>query len=449
MKKLLTSLLSQQRIAGGALVLALTQFAASLCGFLRDQAFSIMFPLDKDPVGVASVYIAAFRPSDLLFQLFVMSSLSVVLVPFLSAHLAHDRKEEMNRVTSSVLTLFGIIFGIVALLLAIFFHHLAPYFTQFTGPSLELYITYGRLALLTNFLFVFGNTLGQYLIAVQKYWVYGITPIIWSLGTIIGIYFLTPIFGPLGVMIGTIAGTIVYITYRFYGTWKSGFSFLLPQSGILHADLKEMGWLIIPRMMALGALQLQLFLFDRIGSGLGTNTVALNQFASNFESVIPGLAGIAIAQSVFSLLSQSHAKGDMKGFWAYVKKGIGYNLILTIPAAIAFAFLTPVAAWLLQMKAATAPIFMQSMMIYAIAIPFESTNHVLLRCFYSMKNTIKPAISSAISAACGISAAYLLVPTLGIFALAVGYVTAQVVQTGMLGVNLLMSATKRMQTDNC
>lgn len=304
MKRFLLPFLSQKRIAGGALVLAITQFAASICGFLRDRAFSVMFPIQNDPIGVASVYIAAFRPSDLLFQLFVMSSLSVILVPFLASHLAHDRRNEMNRVTCSILVIFGSVFGVIILLTGLFFPMLAPYLVKFTGPSLALYIQFGRFALITNALFVLGNTLGQYLIAVQKYWIYGITPIIWAFGTIGGIYFLTPHFGPIGVMYGTVIGTAAYIMGRLYGAYKSGFRFMLPTTGFLHADVAEMGWLIIPRMMALGALQLQLLLIDRLGSGLGNGIVAINQFASNFESVIPGIAGIAIAQSIFSLLGQ-------------------------------------------------------------------------------------------------------------------------------------------------
>jgi hypothetical protein len=45
MRAFFQSFSSQKRIAGGALVLAVTQLLASGCGFLRDQAFSIMFPL--------------------------------------------------------------------------------------------------------------------------------------------------------------------------------------------------------------------------------------------------------------------------------------------------------------------------------------------------------------------------------------------------------------------
>ena len=70
---------------------------------------------------------------------------------------------------------------------------IAPYGGEIHRPSLQLYIQFGRFALLTNALFVLAKRWGQYLIAVQKYWIYGITPIIWALGTIGGIYFLTPV----------------------------------------------------------------------------------------------------------------------------------------------------------------------------------------------------------------------------------------------------------------
>ncbi|HRH93664.1 MAG TPA: lipid II flippase MurJ, partial [Candidatus Peribacteria bacterium] len=432
MKRILSSLRSQRRIAGGAAVLAGTQLAASVCGFLRDQAFSLTFPLGKDPIGVASVYIAAFRPSDLLFQVFVMSSLSVILVPFLAAHLAHKRTEEMNSVTTSTLILFGAGFGAVALLMALFFPLIAPSMTKFTGPSLELYIKFGRIALLTNFLFVFGNTVGQYLITVQKYWIYGITPILWAAGTIGGTYLLTPYVGPMGPIYGTLIGTIVYVIVRLLGVMKAGFRFRVPH-GVIHPEWKQMGWLIIPRMGALGALQLQLLLLDRLGSGLGNSMVAVNQFASNFESVIPGIVGIAIAQSAFSLLSQSAAKGDFKRFKNNIVTGMWFNLAIAIPGAVVLAFCAPVAVWLLHLQGETARLFTAALVIYAIAVPFESTNHILLRAFYSLKNTLWPAVSSVVSCTMAVATGYLLLDSLGLYALAVAYIVAQIAQAIFLG----------------
>ena len=433
MKKLLLSLLSERRIAGGAAVLALTSLAASACGFLRDQAFSIMFPLDKDPLGVASVYIAAFRPSDLLFQILVMSCLSVVVVPFLASHLAHDRKEEMDKILTSTMFMFSLVFGVIALIAAIFFPVLATHMVKFEGESLELYITFGRIALLTNFLFVFGNALGQYLIAVQRYWMYGLTPIIWASGTILGTYFLTPHFGALGPMIGTVIGTILYLIFRAVAVYRVGFRIRADRHSLFHSELTHMGLLIVPRMAALGALQLQLLLLDRLASGLGNQMVALNQFASNFESVIPGIVGIAIAQSSFSALSQSAALKNMDKLSGQVKKSLLFNLALALPGAVCLALMSHVAAWLMHLGPTVSGTFIRALLIYAFAVPFESTNHIILRTFYALKNTGWPALSSVVSGTAAVGVGTLLLPSLGIYALAVAYVSGQVCQTIFLG----------------
>lgn len=446
MKKLLTSLLSERRIAGGAAVLALTSLVASACGFLRDQAFSIMFPLDKDPLGVASVYIAAFRPSDLLFQILVMSCLSVVVVPFLASHLAHDRKEEMNKILTSTMFMFSLVFGVVALGAAIFFPQLAPHMVKFEGESLELYITFGRIALLTNFLFVFGNALGQYLIAVQRYWLYGLTPIIWSLGTILGTYFLTPYFGALGPMIGTVIGTLLYLILRAAAVYRAGFQIQISRQSLFHGELTHMGLLIIPRMAALGALQLQLLLLDRLASGLGNHMVAVNQFASNFESVIPGIVGIAIAQSSFSALSQSAALQNMDKLAGQVRKSLLFNLALAIPGAVCLALMSHVAAWMMHLGPTVSGTFIRALLIYAIAVPFESTNHIILRTFYALKNTGWPALSSVVSGAAAVTTGTLLLPSLGIYALAVAYVTGQLCQTAFLG-SALRALMRRKMTN--
>lgn len=395
-----------------------------------------MFPLDKDPVGVASVYIAAFRPSDLLFQMFVMSCLSVVVVPFLASHLAHGRREEMNRFLTSAMMVFAVAFGIVALILAIFFPAIAPSLVKFEGESLRLYIVFGRMALLTNFLFVFGNALGQYLIAVQRYWMYGITPILWSLGTIGGTYLLTPHVGMLGPMYGTIIGTMLYVILRGWAVIRSGYRPHVSLAEFFHPELRHMGILIIPRMAAVGALHVQLLLLDRLASGLETEMIAVNQFARNFESVIPGIVGIAIAQSAFSVLSQSAALRDTAGLRDRIRKTLLFNLLLSVPGMVGLAACAGIAAWLIRLEAPVSGIFIRSLLIYALAVPFESTNHIMLRTFYALKNTVRPAVSSVASVVIAVTAASLLVEYIGIFALAISYVLGQMIQTMILSLSL-------------
>ncbi len=428
MLKKLTSSFGQHRILGGAFVLAVTQAGASVAGLLRDRLLTKTFP-DLDTV---DVYIASFRPSDLLFQIAIMAGLSTVLVPLLARYKAHNDEAEMSKLLSSVMALGSIAFGIIALILAIIFPWIAPHMVSFEGHALEVYITFGRIALLTNFLFVTGNALGQYLITVQKYWIYGLTPILYTLGTIVGTVWLTPYIGEYGPMIGTLAGAIIYVIYRLFASIKIGFRF----SPILwHKDIRTMGWLMLPRMIALGALQLELLLFDSIASGLPHGAITINAYARNFQSVIVGVVGIAIAQSAFSLLSQSIAKKDIARFWLYMKKGSVSLIAMTIPGAIILVLLAPLAASLVHLTSVL-PLFAVCLFYYAFSIPFESLNHLVLRAYYSMHVTGVPAVFSVLNGLIAIAAAWMLVPTFGVAAIAIGYALGQGIS--LLGLAILL-----------
>ncbi len=432
MLRFIHSSLAQNRLIGGALVLAVTQFAASLAGLVRDNILNRTFP----GLSTVDVYISSFRPSDLLFQMTIMAGLSTVLVPLLARYKAHDNHDETSRLLSSVTAAGSIAFGLMALVLAMLMPRIAPLLVGFEGDDLALYIRFARIALVTNFLFVAGNAFGQYLITVQKYWVYGWTPVIYTIGTIFGTVVLTPIYGQEGPMLGTLIGAIVYVLLRLAGSIHAGFRFHLV---LWHPDLKQMGWLMLPRMAALGALQLQLLVFDSFASGLDAGSVTINANARNFESVLVGVVGIALAQSAFPLLSNAAAKKEWARYAIYLKKGIRTVLGLTIPGAIVLVLMAPVAARLVHLQDVL-PVFGMSLLVYAIAIPFESLNHLLLRSFYALHRTTTPAVFSVLNGLIAILVSWMLVPSMGVYALAAGFTAGQVVQLVGLSVLLKVNA---------
>jgi len=338
----------------------------------------------------------------------------------------------MNKLLSGVTGVAALVFGLVALILAVIFPYVAPLLVGFEGESLELYIKFGRLALLTNFLFVFGNAYGQYLITIQRYWVYGITPILYTLGTILGTIFLTPIVGPMGPMLGTVCGSFVYVIIRLIGVVAWGYR-LIPK--LWHPEIPEMIKLMLPRMVALGALQLQLLLFDTVASNLEAGSVTINAYARNFQAVVVGIVGIALAQSAYSLLSQAAAQREQKRYWIYLRKGVLMLLLMTIPGAIALSFLAPVAAMLVNISHVL-PIFSVCLMLYAISIPFESINHLLLRAFYATKHTVTPAVFSVINGFTAIAVSWFLAPKIGVYSLALGFAIGQGIQ--LIGLSILL-----------
>jgi putative peptidoglycan lipid II flippase len=428
---------SQHHIIGGTIVLALLGFGASLMGLVRDLVFNRVFPDNA----IVDVYIASFRPSDFLFQTCVAAALGTVLVPVLASHAAHDRKEEIEKVLSGTMLLGGLAFGLVAILLAILFPIIAPLLVQFTGERMELYIHFGRLALLSNFLFVFGNTLGQQLITSQRYWVYGITPIIYTLGTILGTLFLTPIIGPYGPIAGTLVGTSIYVILRLSAVLWSGIRL---RWTLWHPEFTSMGFLILPRILSLGALQAQLLFFDRFASGLPPGSLSVNAYARNFQSVLVGVTGIALAQSAYSLLGKSAAWKNEELFRKYLRWGISTLLIVTIPGSLILVLLSPIVANVMGIQAIK--LFSLTLLAYSFSIPFESMNHLLLRAFYATKQTLLPALMSLLNTVVAVGIAWFFIETRGVQSLGVGYAAGQFVLMVGLSAALPM-ALKRVRKE--
>jgi len=430
------SQLHQHRLLGGAFSLALTQALASVMGLVRDRLLNQTFP----GLDTVDVYIASFRPSDLLFQIAIMSGISTVLLPMLARHTAKGEGSQESALLSSVMFVGSSVFGVLALILALFFPYIAPHMVAFEGESLQLYILFGRLALVTNFLFVFGNALGQYLNVHKRYWIYGVTPILYTAGTIAGTIFLTPYYGGLGPMLGTMIGAAVYVIIRLIGAILTGYK---PIFCTWHKDLTTMGWLMVPRMLALAALQLQLLLFDTVASRMPAGSITINSNARNFESFVVGVIGIALAQSAFAHLSEAAAKKEWPRFWLYMKKGVFWTLILTIPASIILVFATPIAERLVHLQDVH-EVFALALLFYAFAVPFESLNHLYLRAFYSLHVTGTPAIFSVLNGCIAIAVAWYAAPYLGIAAIPVGFLAGQGIS--FVGLALMLPQSIRKQS---
>ncbi len=426
--------LSQERILGGALVLSVTQVIASVAGLFRDRLLTQTFP----GLSVVDVYIASFRPSDLLFQMGIMAAFSTVLVPLLSRYSKKENMTELSQLFSSVLSMASLLFGSCAVVLALSLPWLAPFLTGFQGDDLALYVSFARLALLTNALFLFGNAFGQFLITRQRYWVYGLTPVLYTLGTITGTVLFTPYVGAYGPMYGTCLGAALYSLWRAVAALRLG---LRLQPRLLHPELLTMGWLMLPRIAALGAWQVEFLLFDSLASHLEAGSITINAYARNFQSVAVGAVGIALAQSAFPLLSQAAAENSLHRFWMYVRKSTLLTLGLTVPAAVALVLLAPVAARLVHLSAHL-PVFWMSLAAYAFSIPFESLNHLLMRAYYARQQTAIPAFVTVVSVVVAVITCTLLISRLGMYSLALAYTTGNVVQTIILAA-CLRSAAKR------
>lgn len=404
----------------GTAILAITQLGASAAGLLRDRLLASTFP----DLAVVDAYIAAFRPSDLLFQVLVMSMVGMILVPLLA-------REHRNKNTEGVANLLGasmglgcLVFGIVAAILIFALPTLAPWLVDFHGEQLQLYINFARIGFISDLFMVIGNTAGQELVRIERYWVYGITPIIYSLGTITGTLFLTPLIGPYGPIAGTAAGSLLYAVWRLLAVSWSGIPFRIR---LWHTAIADMGWMALPRMVALGTLQIRLLILDTLASFLPAGAITINAYARNVQSVVVGAVGIALAQAIFSPMSRAAAQGDEKTFQDFLRRGAFWMLLLTIPCSAALLIMSSAVATIVNLDHVLAT-FAPVLAFYVLSIPVESLSHLFIRAFFSLHNTRIPAIAHVANAVLAIALSWVLLRHYGLVAIPIGFIAGHALQ---------------------
>src|SRR5258708_315315 len=117
MVKNLLAMLSmrQNSILSGASILMLAVFASKFLGLIRDRLLVHNFSSSQ-----ASIFFAAFRLPDLLFQLLIFGALSVAFIPVFTEHLSKNGEKDAFEFATNILNLSLVLFGVIAILAAIF-----------------------------------------------------------------------------------------------------------------------------------------------------------------------------------------------------------------------------------------------------------------------------------------------------------------------------------------
>lgn len=453
MKSLLQKLHLKKEEAGGfrnlilhtAFALTLTSGLSYGLGLLRDRTFSTTFGLSAE----LDIYNAAFVIPDLFLALLVTGSLAAAFVPIFSNLDEHNKKKASlytNQIISYGMIILIVVCGIFALIL--------PYITDFLVPGFDEvkqaeYIHVTRLMLLSPIIFAISNTFGNVLISVKEFFWYGLAPVMYNIGIIIGVFAFAPHFGVFGLVMGTILGALLHLGIRTpsmirYG-WRPAFSLKFSP------EIKETVTLMLPRVAQLGMWQVLLWWFVRLASQLEEGSVTIYAFARNFQSVPISLIGIAIALAAFANLSHIAANKRYKEFASIVRKKSITILSTTTLAAIALALLSyPLIDILLgggkfdqAAVAATASL----LMVYCLSIPLESLVHLLARSHYALKNTWRPSSIHVLTIATTMIVSTHLIPQIGLFAIPAAFAIGLAIQTLLLVLSLLHLLQKLRPTE--
>lgn len=412
-------------------------------GLLRDRIFAHTFGLSR----TLDIYNAAFTIPDMILGVFVGTALSAAFVPiFLKLY---DEKKSLGFTYTHQMITWGLglmtAAGIVIMItLPNFAHLLVP---GFSPEELDKYILLTRIMLISPILFTISNTYGRVLISVKEFFWFGIAPALYNIGIIFGLIFLFPIFGIAGLAMGTIIGAFLHLLNRFIPLKKKKYNFKNKIDFKFSPEIKETIKLMLPKMFQYAMWFIMLMAFTAIASELSEGSVAAYNYARNFMSLPVSLLGIAIAMAMYPTLSHDAGKGNFKKFRQDFKKNRLRSIVYTTLSAIVLAILSKFVVGLLlgggEFKQADIDLLASVLMVYCIAIPLESLMHAYHRAYYSLKNTIIPALLHTIIIIATIVTAKTLAVDIGIYAIPVSFAGWLFIQVNILALVFPLVLKKR------
>ncbi len=436
-----------RRIVSAAALIMLGQLLSSLLGMARIETINILF------YGAASgAFIIALRPIQQLSDLLVGGSVSGALIPTFVDYSAPEKRQELRRIYSTIVTLVLLLMAVAVV--ALFF--LAPWL-----PT--LYLKHQSVAdqeLTTRFIRITAFGLfGLGLYAVGAALLYALKDVIYpafstfilhvgviavgvitlflaaaQLGLPVSVIFshlsggaldTLQTTGAVGLAVGFVLGAAGEAVLIYPGlrrartTWR-------PSLDLRHPAVRQIVRLYIPiavgLLISLGQQQAELILNGTVSPGDASRNITALQSATTLIQFPTGLVAAALSFAVLPPLTAAANAGDNAGFKRTLALGFRLGLLLMTPAMVGLiALRTPVVALLFQHGACHADcttLNALALQNYAYQLPFLALDQLLIAAFYARKNTITPVVVGVVSIGLWALVAVPFTPTVGMPALA-------------------------------
>jgi putative peptidoglycan lipid II flippase len=428
--------LSSRILPRGAPLLAALIFASYVLGLVRDRIFARTFGAGAE----LDAYNAAFVLPELLLDVLVEAGLAAPFIPIFLQLRAGSDPAEGDRFARSILSAAVAIMGAAAVVMFVFAEATTGFIAPgFEGAQRELYASLFRVMLVTPILFAASLTLGQVLLAEQRFFWYGLAPLLYNGGIIVGTVAFGDALGIYGPAIGAVIGAVIHLGSRFVGLRGSTFRIGLGWEGRT-PPIREFVRLMLPKMLSHPVEPMTFLFFTAVASGLAAGSVTAVSFARNFQSVPVSLVGVAFALAVFPALSTAHAMGDRSGFVRLVWTNLASIALITVGAAIGLVVLGEVAIRVLlgggAFGEADVALVATTLAAFALSVPFESLSHLLSRAIYATRHTLLQVLASLAGLGITVLATLVLLDGTGIVAIPLGFAIGQAAKTFLLGLAL-------------
>ncbi len=420
-----------ERLPPGAVLLAMLTFASYLVGLVRDRVFARTFGAGSD----LDVYNAALVLPELVLDVLVFAGLSAAFVPVL-LRTERDQPAAATAFARTILTTAWVVMTVAVGVLFL----IAPSTAAIVAPGFDdqqvaLYTSLFRQMCVTSLVFAVSFALGELLVARQRFLAYGLAPLLYNLGIVLGALVLGPRIGIEGVAVGTFVGSLLHLGIRMVGVRRTDFRYR-PTLAVRAPAFREYVRLAIPRVVAQPIEAITFLFFTSVASGMAVGSVSSLSFARNFQSVPVSLIGIAFSVAAFPVLSRVAATGDRTRFGALVRDSVLSIGVLSTLAGVALALVAGLAIRLMlgggQFDDEDVARTTALLTVLAISVPLEALTHVLTRAIFATHETLLPVLASVAGLLTIVAVVELLRPSEGLMAVPIAFGAGMAVKVVVL-----------------
>ncbi len=382
---------SQNSVKGAAVIMIVAVLLSRVLGLLRDRLLAGTFGASAD----LDIYYAAFRMPDLIYSIIFAGGIIVSFLPLFSDYQKND-KEEGWRLTNYILNLFTVLYFIFFII----FFFVSPEFIstligKFTPENQAKAIALTRLIFVAVFFFGLSSVFSTILNYFNRFVVYSLAPILYNLGIILGTVFLSPHFGIFGPGIGVVAGAFLHFAIQVPSAIKCGYKYM-PVISLKHPALVNFFKMVIPRIVAASASQIDLLAATFVASIIGIGAISVFNLSYNLSYLPIGILGVSFATAVFPLLSKLWVSNDRHEFYNRFRETFLEVLYISFPVGILIFILRNQIVEIVyrtgKFDESAAAITAACLGLYFLSTFTQCLVPVILRGYFSIKDTLTPTL---------------------------------------------------------
>lgn len=428
-------------VVKAAAVLAVGNIASRVLGLVREIVKSNLY--GTSPL-LAAYTVAALAPMTLFNLISGGEMVSSSLVPVFSDYASREKREELWRVGSAVLSLATFVLCLIVVLVEVFAEQVAwlAGARNFSDPALfQVTVDLMRLATPAVLFLSIASVLSGLLYALKRFTFPAFTSAVFN-GTIVVAALLRPD-EITSLVWGMLVGSALQIVIQLPGLRDGRFHWRLDWR---HPAVRRIVILYTPILAGLIVNQIAIWISYRLAILTGDNSVTYMTYATTLYQFPLGLVVTALSLAILPTLSQiassihaarlvdpQTAVVRVGEFKATLAGGIRLVVALIIPAAAGLFALAPYIIVLLlehgRFTAADSEITTHVLRFYLLGLAFAGIDQMLVFASYARQDTWRPALAGVLAIGVYTATAVLLLPSMGLYSLMIADAIKHIVHT--------------------